>query len=179
MIVKSTARKNKLKSKLGIEASRRAMTRAVVAVMEYSTDQDIGFELGVLRQGQEPVPVKHDAFAEETEAQIDEAARTLLAYTLSKKPGEKLRAVRTRSVFGHEDDDIEVEEFTERAVVLMADADPSHLRHVILADPVAGLDQVMIHLRRLYGPAASISLTEHGDTDHRRISRAQRAFRRG
>ncbi|KZY56333.1 hypothetical protein A3736_08675 [Erythrobacter sp. HI0063] len=167
MIVKSTARKNKLKSKLGIEASRRAMTRAVVAVMEYSTDQDIGFELGVLRQGQEPVPVKHDAFAEETEAQIDEAARTLLAYTLSKKPGEKLRAVRTRSVFGHEDDDIEVEEFTERAVVLMADADPSHLRHVILADPVAGLDQVMIHLRRLYGPAASISLTEHGDTDHR------------
>ncbi len=167
MIVKSTARKNKPKSKLGIEASRRAMTRAVVTVMEYSTDQDIGFELVVLRQGRRSVPVNHDAFVEETEAQIDEAARTLLAYTLSKKSDEKLRAVRTRSVFGHEDDDIEVNEFTERAVVLMADADPAHLRHVIVADPVAELDQVMTHLRRLYGPAASISLTEHGDTDHR------------
>lgn len=101
------------------------------------------------------------------EAQVDEAARQLLAYALSEGSGEKVRAVRTRSVFGGEDEDIDTAEFTERAVVLMADADPSHLRHVILADPDAELDQVMAHLRLLYGPAASISLTEHGDTEHR------------
>lgn len=167
MIVKSTARKSKPKIALGIEARRRAMTRTVVQLMQYSTDESLGLEL-LLQPAPEVEEEKDETICEEgDEAQVDEAARQLLAYALSEGSGEKVRAVRTRSVFGGEDEDIDTAEFTERAVVLMADADPSHLRHVILADPDAELDQVMAHLRILYGPAASISLTEHGDTEHR------------
>ena len=167
MIVKSTVRKTKPKLNLGIEARRRAMTRALVQVMEYSTDEQLGLALLPDRRTIAEAEAEQGPDADlETEAQVDEAARAVLAYTLSRGTGEKQRAVRTRCMWGHEEFDISPSEFTERAVVLMADADPSHLRHVILADPHATLDQAMSQLRLLCGPAASISLTQHGDTDH-------------
>lgn len=167
MIVKSTVRKTRPKLNIGIEARRRAMTRALVQVMEYSTDEQLGLALVPDGQSVAEAKAEQGPIADiETEGQVDEAARAVLAYTLSRGTGEKQRAVRTRCVWGHEEDDISPSDFTERAVLLMGDADPSHLRHVILADPHATLDQIMGHLRILYGPAASISLTQHGDTDH-------------
>lgn len=168
MIVKTTARKSKPQVQLGIEARRRAMTRALVMLMEYSTDETLELELvpEVGAERPEAHPEEDRDVSTPTEAQVDEAARILLDYTLSGAGGEKTRAVKTRALWGGETKDIDVAEFTARAVVLMADAHPSHLRHVILADPNATLDQVMSHLRVLYGPAASISLTQHGDTDH-------------
>lgn len=166
MIVKSTARRNKLKPLLSIEARRRAMTRALVKVMEYCTDERFGLQLVPERERSAVSSADLETLLAESDAQVDEATRALLAYTLSRDEGEKLRAVRTRCLWGHEEADIDVLEFTERAVVLMADADPSHLRHVIFADPDANLDQIMTYLRLLYGPAASISITQHGDTQH-------------
>lgn len=149
MIVKDIERNAKPSHTVGEEGARRAMTRALVRVLQYVTDDDLGV-----------------ARADDEDPEIVAAAEALVGYIMTEKPGSNERATEVRCAWSGDDSEITPREFLDRAVVLTATADPSHVRHTVISDPVATIDQVVDGLHDVYGPRASILVARHADTQH-------------
>jgi len=132
------------------------MTRALVRILTYITNDDLGLELKLS-------PSNTDDGEED--AEVEKQARAITDYIIGVKPDAPERIVATRCIAPDTEEE-DARAFLNRAILLLADVHISHLRHVVLSDPVATIDEVVEGLQLVYGPRASIPVAQHGDTDH-------------
>lgn len=132
------------------------MTRALVRILTYITNDDLGLELKLS-------PSNTDDGEED--AEVEKQARAITDYIIGVKPDAPERIVATRCIAPDTEEE-DARAFLNRAILLLADVHISHLRHVVLSDPVATIDEVVEGLQLVYGPRASILVAQHGDTDH-------------
>ena len=130
------------------------MTRALVRILTYITNDDLGLELKLSPSNDN-----------EEESDVEKQTRAITDYIIGVKPDVPERIVATRCIMPDTEEE-DARAFLNRAILLLADVHISHLRHVVLSDPVATIDEVVQGLRLVYGPRASILVAQHGDTDH-------------
>lgn len=130
------------------------MTRALVRILTYITNDDLGLELKLSPSNDN-----------EEESDVEKQTRAITDYIIGVKPDVPERIVATRCIMPDTEEE-DARAFLNRAIVLLADVHISHLRHVVLSDPVATIDEVVKGLQLVYGPRASILVAQHGDTDH-------------
>lgn len=132
------------------------MTRALVRLLTYITNDDLGLELKLSPSS------TNDS---EEEADVEKQARAITDYIIGVKPDAPERIVATRCITPDTEEE-DARAFLNRAILLLADVHISNLHHVVLSDPVATIDEVVEGLQLVYGPRASILVAQHGDTDH-------------
>lgn len=132
------------------------MTRALVRILTYITNDDLGLELKLSPSS------THDS---EEEADVEKQTRAITDYIIGVKPDVPERIVATRCIMPDTEEE-DARAFLNRAILLLADVHISHLHHVVLSDPVVTIDEVVEGLQLVYGGRASILVAQHGDTDH-------------
>lgn len=156
MIVKDLQRGPKPQQTISNEGGRRSMTRALVRILTYITNDDLGLKLKL-----SPSNTNNS----EEEAEVEKQARAITDYIIGVKPDAPERIVATRCITPDTEEE-DARAFLNRAILLLADVHVSNLHHVVLSDPVATIDEVVEGLQLVYGPRASILVAQHGDTDH-------------
>lgn len=155
MIVNDLVRGPEPQQTVSNEGGRRSMTRALVRILTYITNDDLGLELKLSPSNEN-----------EEESDVEKQTRAITDYIIGVKPDVPERIVATRCIMPDTEEEEDARTFLNRAILLLADVHISHLRHVVLSDPVATIDEVVEGLRLVYGPRASILVAQHGDTDH-------------